>query len=65
MKLNKMRLINNNNRYYCHSKLLQVNASRKRRIIFLPYDTQLNKYIKRLVDVYNYSLQFTIPCPIK
>ncbi len=53
---------NNHNRYYLHRKLraLGIEYKSKLKTIFIGVDDEINKYMKRLRDVYNYSIQTEI-----
>ncbi len=53
---------NNANRYYLHRKLRAMGARYVSRLktIYIGVDDTINKYMERLRDVYNYSIQTEI-----
>lgn len=61
-KTRSMKAVNNNNRYYCHRKLETGELVVKQRTIQLQHDQSrfLDKYARRLRDVYGYAIQLTI-----
>lgn len=48
-----------NRKYYLHSKIRQLGVVRDKKILDLPYNSELfdNKYVRALRDEYGYSIQ--------
>lgn len=55
-----MRKLNQNNRYYCHRRTKTGEVHPRKKTIFLDFDQEPDKYARRLLQKYNYSIQLQI-----